>query len=446
VRPRILVTGITILLAAAACDGGGEGGSDDGGDGSGGDREQGDREQIVTALTDHGSSPVEGVRIQIGDSDWAATDANGDAFLPAVSGPFTVRVRQTTETGRTVHETVWVLTEQTANPLVVRVDGSRISGLHRAAIEGKVLGADLTFDERLFLFAHDGTQEAQGGFDGGPTLATQNGDFHVRFGWEGEGSRMVEMEALRVDVTRLGPPVRYFSHGKATVSLNDPSGLGAVVFGVQMVLEPVENGFVAGAVTKPDGFEGYLRPMLHLQLKDGTRADHLVGDGTAFEPGSFEFAFPLLDGTTPIVGFHADALDQSGASTRAERSLDGPASGVGLELPPPVALLGPAPDEIIAPDTVFRWEERPGAARYALTAYCGNSEGNEPNEIVFPLIETRETQVTLPAIPGVDLSGFYCSWSVGWLNEGALTVRRNGGGAAPDLRESWSAWRSITIR
>ena len=396
-------------------------------------------EQRVEIVSDFGGAPIEGVSVQIDDSAWVNTDADGIADISGVEAPFTVRAHHSVRNTPTyVRDVVWELDEQTENPLTLRFDGYELPERHHASLSGTVVGFDSSPTREMVLIAHGGAQPAK------TWAAGEQGEFEMPFEWEGPPSHTIQLEAFGVDIADSGAPVRFTSHGSIEVALSDPDGLGAVVDGLEIAdLGPVTEELVSGTVEVPEGGGTFIRHLLAIELADGSRADFRIEDRHL--AGAFEFAYPAMDGATPIVGFVSDVEsgvpDEGVPFARSERRLSGPASGVALELPVPVEQLEPDDGASVDRDATFRWEPQPDAAATMLRVNC---EGGE-RDTSFEIVRASAAEARLPGIPGIDLRGQTCTWRVGWFNRDALDELVTGA-RTEEPRSSHSSRRSATIR
>jgi hypothetical protein len=104
-----MVVSLVAALVIGAC-----GGDEPVGDCPAGERipaRGGSGEQVIRTVGRLGGRPIAGVAVQVDDSEWKATDADGNATFDGVGSPFSVRVRQSFDEGT---DRVWQLVGQTA--------------------------------------------------------------------------------------------------------------------------------------------------------------------------------------------------------------------------------------------------------------------------------------------------------------------------------------------
>ncbi len=223
--------------------------------------------------------------------------------------------------------------------------------------------------------------------------------------WRGEATRSFTLHAIEAG------PEGFTAAAATVVTLQDPGGLGDMVTDAVLELVPVGQELVRGTVAMPDGLDDR-RARLDLVFEQGSYVG--VSGSSELSSGEFELAFPVVEGTTPRLSFRA-YNPQIGGASEAELTLTPPLEDLDVTLLTPVELLEPEPDAAVDADTTFRWTALTGAETYSLGVYCPS--------INFRMIETRDTQATLPAIQGLDLPrGEVCQWAVARFDGPAFGV------------------------
>jgi hypothetical protein len=386
-------------------------------------------EQVIRTVGRLGDGPIAGVAVQVDDSEWKETDADGNATFDGVGSPFSVRVRQSVDKAT---DRVWQLVGQTANPLVVRVAGSGTN--HTASIGGRVGGLSGGADSEVVVIGHSGGLSRTG-------IASPDGLYQVEpLRWNGPPTQTIELVALELQLPY--PPMHFIGSGVATVEVNDADSQGAEVTGIDIELGPVAEAHVSGTVVVPASLDEVLYPLLALELEDGSVEDILY-DYVTSSPGAFDLTIPLLDGVNAILGFEGWPYDST-STGRVERRFAAAAIDVRLEVPSPVELLEPPQEARVDTRTRLRWRAEPDAAKYVVVMTCYEGTDDFTREIHFEWIETTENEVCLPLIDDLDPRGS-CSWRVGWLDDGAAAYYQTGI-RADEQRTAWSLWRSVTFR
>ncbi len=183
------------------------------------------------------------------------------------------------------------------------------------------------------------------------------------------------------------------------------SGDVAVARDVDIELAPVGEWRVRGTMIAPDGEYGGASPQVWLEFADHTVLPLQTYEWT--EEGEFEAVFPLIEGTLARIGATASGLD--GAHTFAEQTFAAATDEAELVLIEAVELLEPEDGASLGPDTTFRWSAAPDAESYAVQMTCEESGLT----VDFRMLETRETELRLPSIDGIDLTASAtCRWRV----------------------------------
>jgi hypothetical protein len=415
VNPVHRIVGFAVLLGAAAC---GEGGDENG--------------VLVTTVSEYGATPIAGVLVQVNDEAWASTDADGNVSFADIDPPYEVRVFQTIATDSHRLHVVWALIEQTSGRLIIPVDGSAVDTYHRGSITGTITGRS-DDDSQILVIASTAP------YGGARALAAADGTFELpNVDWEGPSSQGFTLQAFESD--GADPPTRYIGHAIVSITLDDPDGNGASFADAELALESIDQSHVAGTVTMPDNLTTDLYPSISLEFADGSSIS-LDGNATT-DPGAYDFAVPVLRGAAARIGFLAvgPGGDQSlGPRSYFERKVNLPADGINFDLPAPVELLEPGEGAEIGGSTTFRWSAVAGDPMYGLTVSCEWLEGEIEQNVNYRIIQTTETEARLPVIPGLDVDGGACFWSVGWFDGAAFGFETVTRGDA--FGSSWSGQR-----
>lgn len=432
----------SLLLAACSSDGG-----DDAElrDDTGGLADR----QIIQAVSSLGGTPIAGVQIQLDDGEWITTDANGEASFPAVDRAFTVSARQTTGGNPSAFSDVWRLVEQTDNPLVLAVDGSAAPVLS-ALVSGQVTGRRGGNDSVIHVFAITGRG------DMGSVVALDSYGFELPIFLEGhraaQGPRKLTLAALETNAAAT----RALAFGTAEVQISDGDAITA-----DLALAPIAEAQVSGVVALPDRLAADLHPQARL-IFDGfddaatdpaaapsLRLFQSTHTAPVLFPGAYALDLPVIAGARVEVGFslvEARGGFTPGTSSVA-RQVELPAQDVAFQLPPVLQQREPAAGAQVPTSAVFRWDpvadSAEGEGKYVFRATCAAGLYGAP--LYLRMIETTATEVTLPAVDGVSLSGMICHWQVAWLNVPAARALA-AGVLADDARVSWSAQRLVTLR
>ena len=394
----------------------------------------GDGGLIVRTVSEYGGTPIAGAEVQVGDQGWITTGSNGEARFAATAAPYTVLIHQPmkfTDSHGVAHQNdkIWRLLGQTANPLVVEVDGS-LAQIYKSSVSGTVTGRS----------GEPNTVVRIGG-----TLAAADGTFSDPSGiwWEGGPTYELDLRALETDAA--SPPGRYLRFASRRVTATDPTGFlgsGGNLSGVTLQLAPVSEARVSGQVSAADAFaQAELRSSLSLRF--GRYDLYGVGAGTVSgRPAQFDYPVPRVDGGQPWITFSAIAA-AGGAHHPAfaghQRGVTAPASGLSFDLPGPASLLEPAEGAAIGPSTIFRWSPVLPGGKYLLDMECDEwTDGAVTHGIHYRGVESAGTEASLPAIPGVSIPpGTACRWSTVWVAAGDRAVEN---------RYSWSADRGAVIQ
>jgi hypothetical protein len=389
---------------------------------------------VVRTVSEYGGTPIAGVNVQVGDQPWTATGSNGEARFAPVATPYAVRVHQALKftTLRGVarqNDKVWQLVGQTANPLVLQVDGT-LTQIYKARIAGTVAGRSASSQVRVF------------GLPPSNALLAADGTFQIpAMWWEGSTSSSFVLRAFESDGQQ--PPEHYSGYAASRVTATDATGFlgpGGNLTGVSLQLGPVAEARVSGQVTRPEALaQGTLRSVTALLF--GQYEWLALGEGApAGQPAAFDYAFPRIDGAAPWLRFLATAGNSLDAAVGwHDRQVGAPSTGLTFDIPAPVSLTDPADGATFGPSTLFRWSAGPAGGKYALDLICDDwREGALTRNIHYRGVETTSTEVALPAIPGVAVpAGTPCTWSIGWIAPSDF---------AKESRGSWSAGRASIAR
>ncbi len=351
---------------------------------------------IKTVSEWDGTTPVAGVRVQVNDGDWATTGVDGEASFEGIEAPYSVRLAQTNDPAAARPHRVWQLIDRTDGRLVIPVDGAGTTpGLDEPTRLGSISGTvtGLSGEEGAYLLVYVrtpyGSEQAQvqpnGAFDS-PALF-----------WRGEPSRSYKVHAI--EAVEVDQQTRYIGVADLTVTLEDPEGTGVHVTDAVLELAPVEEQLVAGTVTMPDNLDELV---VRVDLDFGDGSSMLVDGRAGVATGDFDLSIPVIEEARARIQFFANG--SGGAGSSIERTLTPPANDLDLDLPTPVELLEPQMDAAIRADTVFRWTAIPGVDAYSLRVSC--------DSIDYRMIETHESEATLPQIPDLDPRGEDCEWRV----------------------------------
>ena len=224
---------------------------------------------------------------------------------------------------------------------------------------------------------------------------------------------------------------------------------------------PVAEAKVTGVVALPDRLAADLRPQARLIFDDfaaaatdpaaapSLRLFQSAQSAPVLSPGAYALDLPVIAGARVEVGF--SLVDARGGFTPGEssvsRHVDLPAQDLSFQLPPVLQQREPAAGAQVSTAAVFRWDPiadpTNGEGKYVFRATCAAGLYGAP--LYLRMIETTATEVTLPAVDGVSLSGMICHWQVAWLNVSAARALA-AGVLADDTRLSWSAQRLVTLR
>lgn len=382
-----------LVIGLAGC-----GGGDDDGDGDGADdgADGGDGVVVRTVAPSYNNAPEAGVRVQINDAPWQTTDAEGETVFSEVARPYSLMLAQNLDRG--LDRRVLQLIERDDDLLVLPVfgaTGQEDQPLRRGSISGSIAGRSAEPGSSVYVFVR--SMEETRPFGEQLELIFAEGDAFTLplLEWRGEATRSFTLHAIEWG------PESFIAAAATVVTLQDPGGLGAMVTDAVLELVPVGQELVRGTVAMPDGLDDR-RASLELVFEEGSYV--WVSGSEELASGEFEFAFPVVEGTTPRLSFRA-YNPQIGGASEAELTLTPPLEDLDVTLPAPVELLEPEPGAAVDADTTFRWTAVPGAETYSLGVYCFS--------IHYRMIETRDTQATLPAIQGLDLPrDEVCQWAV----------------------------------
>jgi hypothetical protein len=395
---------------------------------------------VVRTVSEYGGTPIAGVKVQVGDQPWMTTGSNGEARVAAVAPPYTVRVYQpmtyTNFRGETKqHDKVWQLIGQTANPLVLDVDGT-VALAYKAEITGTVEGRSGAANSQVRVVAHQG----------GAVRAASDGTFRTGTYWEGSTSYDFVLRAFESDTEE--PPAHYTGYAASRVRVTDTTGYlgeGGSLSGVRLQLGPVAEARVSGQVTRAEALaQETLRSSMFLRFAEYDWA--WLGPGRASgQPAAFDYTVPRIDGAETWLRFEvwgaaAAPYPVNPLYAWHSRKVALPSTDVSFDIPPPVSLTEPADGATFGPSTTFRWSPGPPGGKYSLGMLCDPewSEGALKRNIYYRDVETTSTEVMLPAIPGVAIpAGVTCAWSVMWIAPSDPATERRG---------SWSAGRAVTAQ
>jgi hypothetical protein len=368
---------------------------------------------LIRTVSEHGGTPISGVRVQVNDENWQSTGDDGFVAFDGVEPPYDVRVFQTIETDSHRFDDVWALTAQTSRRLTIPVDGSAVPTYHHASITGRVTGLSGSADSQVVVFAHTAP------YGGARRLAAADGSFELpSVDWEGPTSQPFTLQAFETD--GADPPTHYIGHATASIVVADPDGSGGAVSGAELALVPIDEAHVTGTVTMPENLASGLYPSIELEFGNGSTI--LLDGDASTRPGSFDFAVPVVDGTRPRIGFLARSGGEQpfGPSSYFERRLTLPADNVDFDLPAPVELLEPGEGAEIGAETLFRWSAVPGDPMYGLHVLCEWDEASIQRQVNYRIIQTAETAARLPVIAELSMMDATCYWSVAWFDGAAF--------------------------
>ena len=364
---------------------------------------------MITTVSEFGQSPVAGVQVQLDGGEWLTTDERGRVAFDEAPAVYDLRVFQRIDTGSNVMQDVWVLVDQTSPAMTIPVNGST-QPTHRGSITGSVSG---TSDDDSHVAVFGGRFPDTGRSARSPRTG--------RSSWPASAGRAPRRRAstcMLLESNGGDLPTRYTGFGTASITLED-GGEGATAM-AEIDLAPVDEADLTGTVSVADGIAPSLRPSMTLTLPDG--ASLTLGEQAALTPGAFEFAIPDLDGATVRLGFEAGGMTTGeliGPRSDYTAIITLPANGLIVELPAAVVPIEPAEGATIDWSTRFRWEALPAGSHYGLSLDCEWNGG----DVNYRVVETNDTEVSLPDIPGLVVAGARCAWSVGWYDRAVTRIR-----------------------
>ncbi len=361
---------------------------------------------IVRTVSEYTGVPIEGARVQVDAQPWSTTAADGEAVFDAAAEPFTIRVHQSygAPSGNQ-YDKVFVLRDRRGSVVVAEVDGT--PGWHRGQVDGAVNGrAGVPSSVVVVQRAVKNTEFS--------TLAASDGTFNLSpVEWQGEAATTLTLRAIESDAAN--PPGHYYGYGSADVAVS----AGGTTAGASLALHPVSEGSVTGSVAAPAVFSAAgVSGRLWLAFSD---YDLLVPPQSGPSVGTeFSFVLPVLNGAVAWIELTSSAEQGSpsllGARSWHRRRVGVPAIAVAFDLPEPVQLIEPAHGASVGTSSVFRWSPGPPGGSHTFFLHCEWMEGGIRRTVGYRGIETAaDTQVSLPAIPGLALAtGATCRWSVSW--------------------------------
>jgi hypothetical protein len=251
--------------------------------------------------------------------------------------------------------------------------------------------------------------------------AADDGSFDAGVIWRappGESSVTLALHAWESDDAR--PPGHYYGFGRSSsMSFADR----AVISGLALALEPVEEGTVEADISLPAGFDD---PDLLAQLwLDFGPYEQLSLFSELIAPDSFSLVVPSLPDVESWMGV-------STGNGWHRRRVTPPFGEVAFAPPAPPELDEPAADADMVQDALFRWNEVAPGGSSRLFVECSGPDQEFGNTF---FVDAEGTEATLPAIPDVEVdANATCRWGVLWC---AGTDR------ASEVRCAWSAERAI---
>jgi hypothetical protein len=194
---------------------------------------------------------------------------------------------------------------------------------------------------------------------------------------------------------------------------------GAIVQGVSIALQPVAQSLVRGTVSLPEVYSAdgaSLRRWLAFPSKELLFLPEQV-NRVVIPADRFVVALPWVAGTATWFGVSGHAPKFTGYGWH-HRRIDFPPRDQAFSVPPPPDLLNPPESAPVASMTPFRWKTTETGGSSTLFVDCDWSSADpatpDPRHVSYA-IETSGTELTLPAIPDLELRpGASCMWSVLW--------------------------------
>lgn len=355
---------------------------------------------VRTVSSQNPSTPVPGVRVQIGSAPWLQTDANGEVRVSGVERPYTVQIFQTApDPLGAATRNVWTRIGLTEAELEVRVYGSHLFD-PACEVSGRITGR--VPSGRISAFTSSRRIDV---FDG-------------RFDFSIEPTpNPVRLRAVEYDASQD----RHLSYGQVEVSF--PTDGPCRVQSIELPLAPVASRRLRGALRMPASLAPAAGSVsLHDYGVDTRLIDEL--EFSAGEAPRVEFeveVFEVPDAQTEVVGQVMFPLRETsfanvfafGAASASAAEVGGRQT-VDFVLPAPVELLSPPDEAVLSEFARFEWRAAEDAEVYAWTANCSLERPNGRIELTwYRSIETTDTLIDLPDIPGLTLaSGTVCVWSV----------------------------------
>jgi hypothetical protein len=357
---------------------------------------------VQTVSAQWPGSPLQGIRVQVDESAWATTDAQGKATFPNVGRPFTVRTYMTFQGTLQFHK-VGEIAGADANPMVVPLNNQHFEA-NVASFAGVVANRSGGARSRLQVIAAH-----PGGFWRAKVAA--DGTFHVETHWEGASWDAWVLHAFESD--GADPPTHYFGYGSLTVPVSD----GAAVSGLTVALAPVAEMHVAGHVALSGALSGgtLLRSMM-FELADHSFLSLFPGGLGVTSAGPFDCVVPVLGPAVTLTHYWiGNTAAEAGDRQRVDLAGGVGTNGVPFELGAPVTLLAPAEGATTGPGTLFRWSAGPQGASYHLEMSCQDGQGGfNPRGLDWE-IRTTATEARLVGVPFfTPVSGATCGWEVRW--------------------------------
>lgn len=382
----------------------------------------------VRTVSNSTGAPMSGIRVQVDDQAWVATDAAGEAQFTVSSGTFTVRAHQTYDehTCNCTIDNATILLDQTGSEVVVTVAGQTSKtneyepNWYEAQVSGTVTGATGA--------ASAVTRVQQSFEDGGlryVDLAAGSSAFATTAALQGATSGTVTLRAFEADRAGNAAVNHLYAAGAVQVAVT----AGASVTGVSIPLSPVSEGSAAGTASiDPQLAGGFIRAFWRLRVASYGGVP-IRGASASIDPGAFSVTAPSVPAADTWVSVSASPSSVSGSPYgHHSRRVTVPSSGLTFKVPAAPVFTAPAAGASFDSSTPFRWTSTESGGTYYFGLSCPSTTG-----FMTISVTTTASEVTVPNVDGVlPPSGTECTWYLSWCAATDPTVEERCSNTAYD--------------
>lgn len=333
---------------------------------------------VSGTVVNHWLHPVPDVTVMIGDQV-TTTDDDGTFEFEDVPGTYDVMLDLTYQRYGATGRYGWVYqgvtrrdpTLQVYGGLSLRRSNVLVNPSNVTEVEGHVVAMALGGDYGRYDREGDSPSQSMLSYFGPPAITMY-----------GHGLQWIEANGL---------PTEYVAYGTTSLLAFDSEQSDSVEFTVDLSPSELSSGTISGSVTSPTS--DTRRNGVFVRFASNALIE-VVQDASGIEE-SFVYTVPSLPDASILVAAHEGELYDGARAVAYKNGVSPGETNIGLAIPSPPVLTGPAQGATLGDDTVFSWN---GDAQTFVWLLWSDSS-NEAIHVV-----TAAKELTVPTFPnGLDL-------------------------------------------